>query len=87
MKGEPARPSWRQEKALFDEKTLELLNSAVLSKRKGEILLLTLVLMGETPLDTLSPDKFVRLLSSLHKGGFTDQAHTLALEYLLAKGF
>src|SRR5689334_15776687 len=36
MKGEPEAPSWRQRKALFDEKSLALLDSAAASKRKGE---------------------------------------------------
>lgn len=71
---------WGGDKALLD-----LLDSAVVSKRKGEVVLLTLILMGETPLKDTSTDKFVRLLTALHKAGFTTEARELALEYLLSK--
>jgi hypothetical protein len=86
MKGEPAAPSWRQEKALFDEKSLTLLGSAATSKRKGEVLLLTLTIIGEMPLRDFSPDKFTHLLGALHKAGYDTEARSLALEFLLAKG-
>jgi hypothetical protein len=85
LKGEPSTPSWRMEKALFDEKTLDLLNAAASSHRKGEVLLFTLLMMGDTPLKDLSADKFTRFLSILHKAGFTNEARSLALEYLLSK--
>lgn len=86
MKGEPTAPSWRQEKALFDEQTLALLDSAAESKRKGEVLLLILTMIGETPLKDLAPDKFIRLLGSLYKGGYASEARSLALEFLQAQG-
>jgi hypothetical protein len=86
MKGEPATPSWRQEKALFGEKALGLLDSAAASKRKGEVLLLILTMIGDTPLVDLSPEKFIRLLGAFHKAGYTTEARALALEFLLAKG-
>lgn len=86
MKGEPALPSWRQEKALFDEKELALLESAAESQRKGEVLLLVLVMIDETPLHALSVDKFAPLLRALDKVGYKEQARLLALEFLLAKG-
>ena len=86
IKGEPDVPSWRQAKALFDEQALMLLDSAVESKRKGEVLLLTLTMIGESPLKDISPDKITRLLGALHKAGYTIEARTLALEFLLAKG-
>ena len=86
MKGEPTVPSWRQEKTLFDEKALALLDSAAESKRKGEVLLLILTMIGEVSLQDLSPDKFTRLLRVLHKAGYTAEARALALEFLLAKG-
>ncbi len=85
MKGEPTKYSWRTEKGLFDEKALDLLESAALSKRKGEVLLLTLILTGDWPLKDISAYKFVRLLGALHKGGFATEARELALEYLLSK--
>jgi len=86
IKGEPTPSSWRQEKTLFDEKDLALLDSAVESKRKGEVLLLTLAIIGETPFKELSVDKFTRLLGPLHKTGYSQEARSLALEFLLAKG-
>jgi len=86
MKGEPEAPSWRQGKALFDEKALALLDSAATSKRKGEVLILVLTMIGETQLVDLSPEKFTRLLGALHKTGYTTEARSLALEFLLAKG-
>lgn len=85
MKGEPESPSWRMEKGLFDEKTLNLLNAAASSHRKGEVLLFTLLMVGDTPLKDLSIDKLARLLSILHKTGFTNDARALALEYLLSQ--
>jgi hypothetical protein len=87
MKDEPTKYSWRTEKGLFDGQALDLLDSAVVSKRKGEALLLTLVLIGEWPLKDISTYKFVRLLSALHKAGFEAEARELALEYLLSKEF
>ena len=86
MKGEPDAPSWRQTKVLFDEKALALLDSATDSQRKGEILLLTLIMIGESSLKDLSPDKLTPLLRALHKAGYTTEARALALEFLLAKG-
>jgi hypothetical protein len=85
MKGEPSTPSWRAEKTLFDEKTLDLLNAAALSHRKGEVLLFTLIVMGDTPLKEMPVDELVRILAILHKAGFTNEARSLALEYLLSK--
>ncbi|MBY0500680.1 MAG: hypothetical protein K2P93_01595 [Alphaproteobacteria bacterium] len=86
IKGEPNAPSWRQEKLLFDEKALDLLDSAATSKRKGEVFLLVLSLIGKEPLQDLSPDKLIRLISSLTKAGCKEEARSLALEFLLAKG-
>ncbi|MBP6951514.1 MAG: hypothetical protein KA112_04385 [Alphaproteobacteria bacterium] len=86
LKGESPEPSWRQKKALFDEKTADLLDSAVKSKRRGEVLLLVLILIGETPLKDLVPDIFIHLVESLNKVGYKDEAHFLALEYLIAQG-
>jgi hypothetical protein len=85
MKGEPAAPSWRQEKGLFDDKLLSLLDSAATSQRKGEVLLLMLVLIGETPLADLSADKVVPLLKALEKAGYPSEARALAIAFLLAK--
>lgn len=86
LKGEVEAPSWRQEKTLFDEKTLALLDSAAASNRKGEVLLLVLTTIGDTPLKDLSSGKVTRLLAVLKKAGFTQEARALALEFLLAKG-
>ena len=86
MKGEPSPPSWRREKALFDEQAATLLESAAVSKRKGEVLLLVLTMVGETPLDEISIDKLALLLKALFKAGFKEEARALALEYLLNKG-
>jgi len=86
LKGEGDAPSWRQEKSLFNENDLSLLDSATESKRKGEVVLLTLSIIGETPLKDLPVDKFARLLQALHKIGYTVEARSLALEFLLAKG-
>lgn len=85
MKGEPGVPSWRQEQTLFDEKELALLDSAVNSKRKGEVALLVLTLFGEAPLEKVSINKFIRLLEILQKSGYKEEARSLALEFLLAK--
>ena len=87
MTGEPTTPSWRTEKAFFDEKTLSLLNAAASSNRKGEVLLFTLIMIGETPIKDLSIDKLARFVSTLHKAGYTSEARSLALEYLLSKSF
>lgn len=85
LKSEPSPPSWRQEKGLFDEQDATLLESAAASKRKGEVLLLTLVLIGETPLEEFSIDKLVFILKGLDKAGYEKEARSLALEFLLAK--
>ncbi len=87
LEGEPHPPSWRQEQALFDKEDLALLDSAAQSKRKGEVLLLTLTIIGDMPLKDLPVDKFVHLLKNLYKAGYTDEARSLALEFLIAKGF
>jgi hypothetical protein len=86
LKGEAEAPSWRQEKTLFDEKALALLESAATSNRKGEVLLLVLTMIGDTPLKDLSSVKLARLLTVLKKAGFEQEARSLALEFLLAKG-
>lgn len=86
IKGEAETPSWRQEKTLFDEKALALLDSAATSNRKGEVLLLILTMIGDTPLKELSSVKLTRLLTVLKKAGFEQEARSLALEFLLAKG-
>lgn len=85
MKNEPSPPSWRQEKALVDEKEIDLLNSAAESKRKGEVILLVLTMIGSQPLQQLSVDKLVLLLKPLQKAGFKEEARLLGLEFLLAK--
>jgi hypothetical protein len=87
MMGELSAPSWRQEKGLFDGEGGTLLASAAASKRKGEVLLLTLALMGETPLLDFPVDKLVPILKALDKAGYRQEARLLALEFLLAKGF
>lgn len=86
LKKESPAPSWRQEKTLFNEKNLILLNSAAESKRKGETLLLVLSLIGETDLKDIPADKFKYLLTALSKAGYSHEARSLALEFLLAKG-
>ncbi|MBA3814502.1 MAG: hypothetical protein H0X26_08485 [Alphaproteobacteria bacterium] len=86
MKGEPAVPSWRQEKALFDGQEAPLLESAATSHRKGEVLLLALTLIGETPLADFSVDKLVPILKALERAGYKAESRSLALEFLLAKG-
>lgn len=88
LKNEPPFPSWRQEKTLLKEQNiLELLNSAVESGSRGEILLFSLILFGETPLEHLSIDKLIPLLSALQKGGYEKEAWSIALEFLLKKLF
>ncbi|MBI2707010.1 MAG: hypothetical protein HYX35_01650 [Proteobacteria bacterium] len=86
MTGEPSPLSWRQEKSLFEGESLDLLDAAVKSHRQGEIFLLTLNLIGETPLKDVSPDKMARLLEALKKAGYDEKARSLALDFLLAKG-
>ncbi len=86
IKGEPPLPSWRQEKTLFEGDSLDLLEAAVKSHRKGEGLLLVLTLIGETPLQDFSPDKLARLLEALMHLGYPAEARALALDFLLAKG-
>ncbi len=86
LTGEPASPSWRQEKGLFEGAALDLLEAAVKSHRQGELLLLTLALLGETPLKDLPTDKVARLVEALTKGGRPDEARALAVDFLRAKG-
>jgi hypothetical protein len=86
IKREPSVPSWRQEKALFEGQEAGLLESAADSKRKGEVLLLTLALIGDTPLRDFSVDKLVPILKALDKAGYGQESRSLALEFLLAKG-
>lgn len=86
MEGEPSSPSWRQEKALFDEKEASLLDSAASSKRKGEVILLVLGMIGETPLHDLPLDKLVFILKALYTAGYREESRLLALEALEAKG-
>lgn len=85
MKGEPSPPSWRRAGALADSQALNLLESAAASQRKGEVLLLTLTMMGDTPLHELSVDKLTPLLKALDKVGYRQEARLLALEFLLGK--
>jgi hypothetical protein len=87
MKDEPSPPSWRQKKALFDEQAAALLESAADSKRKGEVLLLTLVMIGETPLHELSADQLGLILKALYTAGYREESYSLALEVLEANGF
>lgn len=86
MKGEPSSPSWRQEKALFDEKLVSLLESAADSQRKGEVLLFVLIMIGEKPLHEFSVDKLAPILKALHRAGYKKEARELALEFLLTRG-
>lgn len=83
MKGEPSSPSWRQEKGLLDEKTLTLLESAAESHRRGEVLLLGLVLIGESSLADLSVDRLVPILRAFDKAGYKMEARSLAIAFLL----
>lgn len=66
-------------------KDLELLEYAAKNKRKGEVLLLTLGLLGETPLKNIPPARLTSLLKALIKVGYAQQAKALAGEYLVAK--
>ncbi len=63
------------------------LSTAVKGKRKGEVLLFTLLIIGETPLKEMPSDIFISLLSNLQKAGLSEEAKALALEYLLVKSF
>ncbi|MBX9621434.1 MAG: hypothetical protein K2X28_05325 [Alphaproteobacteria bacterium] len=72
----------REERA---DKDLELLKDAAKNKRKGEVLLLTLALLGETPLKDVPPARLTSLLKALIKIGYDQQAKALAAEYLVAK--
>ncbi len=85
MAGEPSPPSWRQEQGLFEGESFDLLEAALKSHRKGEVLLLTLSVIGETPLKEVSPDKIARLIEALKKVGYTEAARSLALDFFLAK--
>jgi hypothetical protein len=67
------------------DKDLELLEYAAKNKRKGEVLLLTLGLVGETPLKDIPPARLTSLLKALVKVGYDQQAKALAVEYLVAK--
>lgn len=67
------------------DKDLELLKDAAKNKRKGEVLLLTLSLLGETPLEDIPPTRLTSLLKALVKVGYEQQAKALAAEYLVAK--
>lgn len=68
------------------EKDSELLECAAKKKRKGEVLLLTLVILGETPLKDIPSGKLTSILKALIKVGYDQQAKALAGEYLVAKG-
>ncbi|MBL8676229.1 MAG: hypothetical protein JNJ47_02220, partial [Alphaproteobacteria bacterium] len=66
-------------------KDLELLKCAAENKRKGEVLLLTLAIFGETPLKDILPAKLTSLIKALIKVGYDRQAKALAAEYIIAK--
>ena len=61
------------------------MDAAAESQRKGEVLLLVLSLMGETPLADCSVDRLVPILRALDKAGYGQEARALALEFLLEK--
>ncbi|MBX9786345.1 MAG: hypothetical protein K2Y08_03295, partial [Alphaproteobacteria bacterium] len=69
----------------YGGKDLELLECAAKNKYKGEVLLLTLSLVGETPLKDIPSARLTSLLKALTKVGYDQQAKTLAAEYLMAK--
>jgi hypothetical protein len=87
MKGEPEPLSWRQESLLFEGDSLNLIEAAVKSGRKGEVLLFLLTLIGDRPLAELPCDKLICLLKALKEVGYPHEARSLALEFLLAKGY
>lgn len=87
LRGEASSPSWRQEKALLGETDPALLNAAANSNRKGEVYLLILASLGETPFKNIAVDKISHLIKALNKLGETEKARSLALEFLLAKDF
>lgn len=66
-------------------KDLDLLECAAKNKRKGEVLLLILFLVGETPLKDIPSAKLTSLLKALIKIGYDRQAQALAAEYLMTK--
>lgn len=72
----------REERA---DKDLELLAYAAKNKRKGEVLLLTLAIFGETSLKDIPPARLTSLLKALIQVGYDQQAKALAAEYLVAK--
>ena len=72
----------REERA---DKDLKLIEYAAKNKRKGEALLLTLAIVGETSLKDIPPTKLTSLLKALIKVGYNRQAKALAAEYLVAK--
>lgn len=86
MKGEPAAPSWLQDKGMDQEQDITLLDSGANSKRTGEVILLILGIIQEIPLKDLVYDKFPHLILALNKAGRSAEAHSLALEFLLEKG-
>jgi hypothetical protein len=66
-------------------KDLERLECAAKKKHKGEVLLLTLVILGEGPLKDISTGKLSCVLKALLKTGYDKEAKALAIEYLVAK--
>ena len=66
-------------------KDLELLEYAAKNKRKGEVLLLILSLVGETHLKDIPSARLTSLLKALIKVGYERQAKALATEYLMVK--
>jgi hypothetical protein len=64
---------------------LELLESVAKNKRKGEVLLLALAILGETPLKDIPSARLTSILKALIKVGYDQQAKALAAEYLVAK--
>lgn len=87
IKGESKSLSWREESLMFEGDSLNLIEAAIKSGRKGEVLLFVLTLIGNTPLRELSCNKLAPLLYALKEVGYAHQARSLALEFLLAKGF
>lgn len=86
IEGEPAAPSWRQEKALLGELNPNLLNAAASSNRIGEVYLIILASIGNEALRDSPVEKISHIVRALHKVSKDKEAKALAIEYLISKG-
>ncbi|HWA43015.1 MAG TPA: hypothetical protein VHA10_07375 [Hypericibacter adhaerens] len=91
--GEPVGDQWRQmaesaqpSSGLPDTTLLSRLDAASAAGRRGEIVLLSLVLMGPTGPADAHPLVVNRVLSALYANGLQSEARAIAFETVIANG-